>query len=198
MDLMTAIIPSAWGRDPMPFLPPTQTMYDCPADGLDPFDVTEPRTQYVLDARGLGRAWVAPSDPEARFYGLDEKDFDAKIQPGYKYVRVLEKLAVVSGGQLLREWPQTARTTHEETTYAGMLGFDIYFQTKRALNRYERDWHTAARSQGGLNRAKYLTGEGLTLSRPDYASALALALTLPPDIDTALFIGRVLTHYSYH
>ena len=195
---MTSITPSAWGRDPMPLLPSTRTTYDCPAGGLDPFDVTEPRTQYVLDARGLGRAWVAPEDPNARFFGLDEAEFDEKLQPGYKYVRILEKLAVVSEGRLLREWSPTDRPTHEEKFYVGMLGYDVYFQTLRGVNRYKKDWHQAARSQDDWHRSTFVTGERLTLSQADYEGALALALSFPPGIDSAMFVGRVLTHYSYH
>jgi len=182
----------------MPTLPPTRVSYDCPEGGLDPFDVAEPRTQYALDARGLGRAWVAPQDAHAPFFGLDSADFDRKIQPGYKYVRIMEKLAVVSGGRLLREWTQTDRPTHEEKDYVGMLGYAIYFQTLRTVNRYQKDWHDAARSQEGWSRSRYVTGDRLSLPEPDYASALALALSFPPQIDSAMLVGRVLEHYSYH
>jgi hypothetical protein len=34
-------------------------------------------------ADSAGPGW-APEDPNARFFGLDEAEFDQKIQPGYK------------------------------------------------------------------------------------------------------------------
>lgn len=125
-------------------------------------------------ARGLGRAWVAPQDAHASFFGLDSADFDRKIQPGYKYVRIMER------------------------DYVGMPGYAIYFQNLRTVNRYQKDWHDAARSQEGWSRSRYVTGDRLSLPKPDYASALALALSFPPEIDSAMLIGRVLEHYSYH
>ncbi|WP_092531028.1 hypothetical protein [Amycolatopsis arida] len=91
----------------VPRLRPTKVAYDFPAGGLDPFDVEEPRTQHLYDAGGWSRAWVAgrswPAPPPGRIHDV--------IPLPYKSVSLLEKLAVVVNGVVLREWPETGHAS---------------------------------------------------------------------------------------
>ncbi|MFD0684833.1 hypothetical protein [Actinomadura fibrosa] len=92
-----------------PRIPPTRLKYDTPRDGLDPFDVDEARTQHVVEARG----WVPGGDRVVPSSIYDE------IPMGYKYLAVVEKLAVVVDGRVVRAWPATEANDH---SFRGSMG----------------------------------------------------------------------------
>lgn len=78
-------------------------------DWLDPFDGDEPRTQwFFVNQNRLSRAWVAPEgDFEGHGLPVGEYPYDVFTNPRSCLFR-MEKLAVVRGGRVLREWTATA------------------------------------------------------------------------------------------
>ncbi|NUP47939.1 MAG: hypothetical protein HOW97_11595 [Catenulispora sp.] len=93
----------------------TAVGYEFPtANWLDPFDVDEAATQrFLVNQDRISRAWVAPvgDDRDARGWGFgaDEPLREVFTNPR-SCLYCLEKVAVVAGGQVLREWAPTAVT----------------------------------------------------------------------------------------
>ncbi|GAA1991147.1 hypothetical protein [Catenulispora subtropica] len=83
--------------------------YEFPkADWLDPFDVDETRTQwFFVNQDRISRAWVAPTGEDAWWgFARSERLWDVFDNPR-SCLYCLEKLVIVSGGQVLREWSPT-------------------------------------------------------------------------------------------
>ncbi|GAB1693469.1 hypothetical protein [Krasilnikovia sp. M28-CT-15] len=94
----------AWAVDPLPALTATTSLRaDWPRAGLDPFDVTDRRTQRMMFATGYTLAWPASDGAEP---SSDERGAHAAVPMGYTTLSLLEKLAVVYQGRLIAEWPR--------------------------------------------------------------------------------------------
>ncbi|WP_049578328.1 hypothetical protein [Streptomyces sp. SBT349] len=72
------------------------------ADRIDPFDATRPETQYLV-LRG-SRPSYAFTDPDVFGPSLSEW-----IPMGYGILRIAQKVAVLRGGQVARQWPVQRR-----------------------------------------------------------------------------------------
>ncbi|GGQ83314.1 hypothetical protein [Couchioplanes azureus] len=98
-------VTEAWAVEPLPVLPRTSDLCaDWPRDGLDPFDVTDRRTQrMMLASRRLTRAWPAS---EGASPTSDERGAYKAVPMGYTTLSLLEKLAVVHRGRVIAEWPR--------------------------------------------------------------------------------------------
>ncbi|WP_216214180.1 hypothetical protein [Amycolatopsis aidingensis] len=154
---------------------PTKVSYDYPLGGLDPFDLDEPRTQHLYDVGGWSRAWVAgePWQQECRAV------HDA-LPVGYKALSLLEKLAVVVNGVVLREWPETSHSAD------GLRRLVDYSQ--RSVVRRET-WmfpYRLVRQAGGG-----------TSGFDSYEDAIATAVRPRPQPATVL-VCRVLAHRQAH
>ena len=170
-------------------LPATRLRYDTPPGGLDPFDITEPRTQHVVEARGWGRGWVPADDfvpPDAIYQD---------IEMGYRYLAVLEKLAVVVSGQVVREWPITAATDRAfRRTVAFERGASVNEDLTDAV--IEGYWTTDRPWLPWTRPYRVLTQDlsHPAIGSPTYNEALTEALSLP----TPALIARVLSHTPWH
>ncbi|WP_394835724.1 hypothetical protein LVJ94_02195 [Pendulispora rubella] len=200
MALTDEVKPEAWARESLPMLSPTAISYDFPAGGLDPFDLQEAETQWFVDARGYTRAWKHSEGERAvEYMSPTDSEFSKKIPMGYKYIRILEKLAVVTRGLLAREWPETSRAPDsmpDAHGYFQKFPYLVYFKRLREPSLYVREWRAAARTATSWPPSK--SGEILTLPAENYRAALALALSFPPETDEAIMVVRVLDHFGYH
>ncbi|WP_394824506.1 hypothetical protein [Pendulispora albinea] len=196
----TDVEPEAWAREYLPTLSATSLGYDFPAGGLDPFDVQEPETQWFVDARGYTRAWKhSEGERDVVYMSPPESEFAKKVPMGYKYVRILEKLAVVTRGLLVREWAETSRAPAkmlDAGDYFTRFPYLLYFKRLRGPNLYTRGWRELARTATSWPPVRL--GEILTLPATNYRAALALALGFPPETDEAIMVVRVLDHFGYH
>jgi hypothetical protein len=83
--------------------PDDQVDHDWPEGGGAPFDTAPDETRWVLFARGrFGRTWPAG---DALDFGSSTTDFARRVPLGYTTIQVVERLAVVDRGTVLREWP---------------------------------------------------------------------------------------------
>jgi hypothetical protein len=179
------VTPEAWVRTPLPVLTPTTVRYDFPVTAkLDPFDLREPETQWLLGMRAFSSAWKH-TDPVA----LNDSEFSQRVLQPYTYGYLVEKLAVVAGGLLIREWPATDR---EADITEGP--FRVYFKTLRQVSYY-RDWRNAARHTTDWPSAE--VDDPLSLPAKDYNEALRLALSFPPDVDEAIMVTRALEYFVW-
>jgi hypothetical protein len=175
-----------------PRIPPTKLTYDTPRGGLDPFDVDEDRTQHVVEARGWGRGWV-PGDDRV----VPDSIYD-DIPMGYRYLAVVEKLAVVVDGRVIRAWPVTEAGDHAfRRSVAFERGVGVgEAVTEATIDRYWANgapwtpWTRPYRVQ-----TQDLSSPGF-LGCPDYENAIALACELR--IPTPAMVSRVLAHHSWH
>ena len=79
--------------------------WDWPADGGTPFDTTADETRWLLVASStFGRTWPAG---DRRDFGSWTTDFEARVPMGYKTIQIVERLAVLDRGEVVREWPET-------------------------------------------------------------------------------------------
>lgn len=152
-------------------LRPTPIGDEYPRGGLDPFDLAEARTQLLYDGRGMSRAWVHGVD-----HGDERSAYEA-IPMGYRALIELEKRAVVAGGVVLREWPQSdasdaAFRRMVDNGWLGPISPDAY-------------------------RLRPQFGSSGNETRPDYPSALVRAVELSAD-GSAWMVARVLAHESWH
>ncbi|MFD1047617.1 hypothetical protein ACFQ1S_19790 [Kibdelosporangium lantanae] len=166
-------------------LTPTAIRYDFPITAkLDPFDLREPETQWLLGMRAFSSAWKH-TDPVA----LDDNEFHQRVLLPYTYGYLMEKLAVVAGGLLVREWPATDRkSTVTEGPYR------LYFKTLREVSYYQ-DWRTVARDTTEWPAAAL--DDPLSLPAKDYNEAVRLALSFPPDVDEAIMVTRALEYFVW-
>src|SRR5947209_6715186 len=83
--------------------------YEFPtADWLDPFDIDEPRTQwFFVNQDRISRAWVAPADPDGGWGLAEGEPLWQTFNNPRSCLHCLEKVAIVSGGRVLREWAPT-------------------------------------------------------------------------------------------
>ena len=200
---MADLVPEPWNRETLPTLSATHLTYDFPsASNLDPFDVAQPHTQWLLEARGYSRAWrppeMLPADYSRKdFFGINPADFERSVRPGYKYVRVLEKLAIVSDGHLVRSWASTSQPSFSSKDFPELQPFAVYLQRVRTLNPYDDGWYRDAKSDKSWADYAFM-GDPLCFGSASYKQALLLALNMPPTMDTALMVARIVTHFSYH
>ncbi|GAB1641288.1 hypothetical protein [Krasilnikovia sp. MM14-A1259] len=170
--------PHAWIIDSAPALPVTGLRVDWPARGLDPFDLTERRTQRMYYASGYTRAFPAEED-----YGAyDDRAVADAVPHGYTALSLLEKLAVVHDGILIAEWPRSPAPT-----FAGAARADdgprrlvpmVAFQTVRTVwAAHDPSWLAQARA-GRPVRPQPAANAVEMLSTNGYASALDKALAL--------------------
>ncbi|GAB3426127.1 hypothetical protein [Flindersiella endophytica] len=183
--------PEPWAREHLPALPPTGIQYDTPTAGLDPFDLTEPSTQWFVEARGFGRGWVAAgmSSPEVGQLYDD-------IPMGYRYLAIVEKLAIVSGGLLQREWAPTDEPA--KLGYDHLEPYRVYYQSRHPISPYDQSrWYEKAHTADDPAGLPWMN-EPLSFGAPTYASALLRTLEHPAHTDSAFLVGRVLRHESWH
>ncbi len=159
----------------VPRLSPTKVSYDYPSGGLDPFDVDEPRTQHLYEACGWSRAWVAG---EAWALWSAESRATSEVIPlQYRSHSLLEKLAVVVNGIVLREWPETPQPAY-------------------ALWReVERAQRSGARRESWMLPYRLIRQNGNGRNAFDvYEDAIATAVRPSPQAVTWL-VCRVLAHH---
>jgi hypothetical protein len=147
--------------------------YDYPVGGLDPFDVTESRTQHLYFASGWARAWAADEPLPAQPVNI----MDA-IPVGYKALSTIEKLAVVADGEVLRQWPAT--DTFDEP-FRRNLSPVLRAEPSGARQSWPYDYWLMS-----TTRAWY--------GFDDYATALATAIHRTGD---TWLVGRPLRHDSW-
>ena len=188
---MDDITPAAWCREQLPELPPTDIQYDTPAGGLDPFDLAEGRTQWFVEARGFGRGWVAAGMDSAEVGQLYDD-----IPMGYRYLAIVEKLAIVAGGLLQREWAPTGEVA--KLGYDHLEPYRVYYQSRHPISPYDQSrWYEKAHTVDDPAGLPWMY-EPLSFGAATYAHALISTLELPPNTDTAFLVGRVLRHESWH
>ncbi|GAB1646482.1 hypothetical protein [Krasilnikovia sp. MM14-A1259] len=145
----------AWAVDPLPALAPTTNLCaDWPRAGLDPFDVTDRRTQRMMFASGgFTRAWPASDGarPES-----DERGASEAVPMGYTTLSLLEKLAVVHRGRLIAEWPRCPVAPSEPVRPPRLV---VHVQRLRDA-RHADDY------QGALDLALALSGTGAWREEP--------------------------------
>ncbi|AUI50952.1 hypothetical protein [Arthrobacter crystallopoietes] len=95
------VLPSPEGG---PSPTPSIITWDCPQDGLDPFDIDEPQTQHLFLARGWCRGWIASAEADNQAY---DDAYRGGVPMGYKSLVAHEKLAVVNQGTLVAAWSET-------------------------------------------------------------------------------------------
>lgn len=144
--------------------------YEFPTAGwLDPFDIDEPRAQWIfVNQDRISRAWVAPTDQDSGWgFAADESLYSVFNNPR-SCLHCLEKSAVVSDGQVLREWSPTSHQHQTDPTWCAKYNglFVVYAQTQQSLPIHET--------------AKYA----------DYDKALAEALTAEAPVGN-IMIARV-------
>lgn len=185
------ITPEPWSRDELPVLPPSDIQYDTPSGGLDPFDVTEGRTQWFVEARGFGRAWVAN--------GMDSPEVGQlydRIPMGYRYLAIVEKLAIVSGGLLQREWAPTGEQA--SLGYDYLDPYRVYYQSAHPISPYDQSrWYEKAHTVDSPAGLPWMN-EPLYFGAATYSAALLRALEQPPSPDSVFLVGRSLRHESWH
>ncbi|MFC7327931.1 hypothetical protein [Marinactinospora rubrisoli] len=185
---------------------PTAIRYDFPSGGLDPFDVAESRTQWVIEARGWARAWV-PDDPAAAAdpYVLrvaGESPFDG-IPMGYRYLAVLEKLAVVVAGEPVREWPEAAPDTRARDV---SVAFDRGARPGEplddaAIRRYlgnDRPWPWWALPYRVLPQTSREPWPDGTVAPGHHGYPQALSTARAVGSAEPVMVARVLAHASWH
>jgi hypothetical protein len=185
------ITPQPWSRDQLATLPPSDIQYDTPTGGLDPFDLAEGRTQWFVEARGFGRAWVAN--------GMDSPEIGQlydNVPMGYRYLAIVEKLAIVAGGLLQREWAPTEEVA--SLGYDYLEPYRIYYQSRLPISPYDQShWYERAHTVDDPSGLPWMA-EPLSFSAKTYAAALLRALEQPAHADSAFLVGRVLRHESWH
>jgi hypothetical protein len=81
-----------------------EVAWDWPDGGGAPFDASADETRWVLVAgKRFGRTWPAG---DRRDFGSWDPDFQLRVPMGYKVIQVVERLAVVDHGRVVREWPE--------------------------------------------------------------------------------------------
>ncbi|GIE28213.1 hypothetical protein Ait01nite_012580 [Actinoplanes italicus] len=182
-----------WVVDPVPVLPATPVRVEWPSGGLDPFDVADRRTQWLMFSSGFTRAWPASEGMQP---SRDPRRPVDVIPSGYTGVSLLEKLAVVHRGRLVAEWPRAAVGRSDAPRRSPV--FSVQFQsTVDVWRAREPRWLEAARAGGEPG------GSGLgALSvggRFDYGSTLDLAMALSVVVgDEPLMVVELLDSWSWH
>jgi hypothetical protein len=174
-----------------PRIRPTKLRYDTPRGGLDPFDIDEARTQHVVEARGWGRGWVPGDDRVVPGSVYDD------IPMGYRYLAVVEKLAVVVDGRVIRAWPATEASDHD---FRRSVAFDRGAGVGEAMTEatIDRYWTNDAPWTAWTRPYRVQTQDldlGL-IGCPDHEDAIARARVL--NIPTPAMVSRVLSHTSWH
>jgi len=94
---------AAWAADPLPDLDVPYDGVDWPQDGPDPFDLGHDETAVLFWARGRPSRCFLGEPP-----GLTSDELHRAVPMGYTMLTVLQKVAVVAGGEPLRIWPHDA------------------------------------------------------------------------------------------
>ncbi|GLY90273.1 hypothetical protein [Actinoallomurus iriomotensis] len=178
-----------------PRVPPTKVTYETPKGGLDPFDVDEARTQHVVEARGWGYGWV-PGDERV----VPGSVYD-DIPMGYRYLAIVEKLAIVVDGRVVREWPVTEASDHSfRRSVAYDRGAGVgEVMTEAAIDRYwsnDAPWAPWTHPYRVQTQNLRDLDEPCIIGGPDYETAIALARELK--VATPAMVSRVLSHQSWH
>ena len=135
----------SWVVDPVPVLAATPVRVEWPSGGLDPFDVADRRTQWLMFSSGFTRAWPASDGMQPS--GDRRRPVDV-IPGGYTGVSLLEKLAVVHRGRLVAEWPRGA-VGRPKVRPGRSPVFSVQFQsTVDVWRAREPRWLEAARAGG--------------------------------------------------
>lgn len=124
--------------------------YEWPADGVDPFDRAAPEPLWLLsDGSGRwGRAWPAG---DLRDFG-GHGDFLQRVPMGYRVVEVRERVALVTGGELVHASPRSAAPTWRGRW--GAVGHLPYGAHPRAGSRSRADCPT---EEGAVDAAVRLS-----------------------------------------
>jgi hypothetical protein len=169
-----------WAVDPLPVPAATPLRVEWPSDGLDPFDVADRRTQWLMFASGFTRAWPASEGMQP---AGDRREPADVIPMGYTGLSLLEKLAVAHRGRLVAEWPPGG------VSPSGKAVYSVQFQRTAGV------W--LAREPRRL--AAVRAGEALEGSRmsalsvggcADYADTVDLALSA--------VVVRLVDSWSWH
>jgi hypothetical protein len=121
--------------------------YEFPtADWLDPFEANEPGTQwFFVNQDRISRAWTAPPAQDKGWgFGKDEPMWDFFTNPR-SCLYCMEKSAIVSGGQVLREWPSTLlQQERDPKTCAQHNGlYFVYTQAQQTFPVHEAAGYTS-------------------------------------------------------
>lgn len=156
-------------------------VWDWPADGGTPFDTTADETSWLLAVGSqFGRTWPAG---DRRDFGSWETDFEARVPMGYKTIQIVERLAVVDRGEVLREWPQVP-------VERSSVGYDPYqhhvpgFESSGTFDVLD--------GQGGTQDAD---GRWIHHRHDSYDAALAEARTMT---DRRVLVVRLLEEKGWH
>ena len=197
MGMKYEVAPQRWQRAGAE-VGPSDVAYECPTGGLDPFDVTEPGTQRLFEARGLGRAWVTTPEADSAAW---KQAWEGGVPMGYRTLSLLEKQAVVAEGLLVAEWdagrePERGSLPASERTW-WVLCRDVH-DVNRWAEETGRTFRGVARDATSPSQLPRVAGDRLTLPADSYHQALLLALTLGERLGGALMVARLLDRAAWH
>jgi hypothetical protein len=152
--------------------PGVEITYDWPDGGGGPFDASADETRWVLVAgKRFGRTWPAG---DRRDFGSRDPDFQRRVPMGYKVIQVVERLAVVDDGRVVREWPESNEVrprpvfdpyqrhvpgSGSSGTYAVLDGQGSRRLPDGSWEKHEHDSYAAALAEAvGMDERRVLVG----------------------------------------
>jgi hypothetical protein len=177
-----------WRRASRSELPPVgaEVHYDWPDGGGAPFDTSADETHWVLVAGSrFGRTWPAG---DRRDFGSTGPDFERRVPMGYKVIQLAERLAVVDGGRVEREWTETGLTA---TGYPPVPPVSDPYQ-HHVPGHTASGTYAALDGQGGRRGSD---GRWIRHQHDSYAAALAEAVSMK---DRRVLVVSILQTIDWH
>lgn len=115
--------------------------YEFPtSDWLDPFDIDDPRTQwFFVNQDRMSRAWAAPAGGDDGWGFAESEPLWQTFNNPRSCLHWLEKAAIISGGQVLREWSPTPREPKAAPESCGQFNglYFLHAQAERPFPVYD-------------------------------------------------------------